>query len=109
MPTYDYVCKHCGHQLEVFQSMSEGAKRKCPECKKLGLERQIGMGAGVLFKGSGFYETDYRSKGYEAAKKADKESAQKTPEAAKSKKEGGTAKKAKPAGGDKASKKRADS
>ncbi|MCB9915357.1 MAG: zinc ribbon domain-containing protein [Planctomycetes bacterium] len=71
MPTYDYVCKHCGHALELFQSMSEAPKRKCPACGKLGLERQIGMGAGVLFKGSGFYQTDYRSKDYHSAKKAD--------------------------------------
>ncbi len=53
MPTYDYVCGACGHELEIFQSMSESPKRKCPECGGLQLERQIGMGAGVLFKGSG--------------------------------------------------------
>ena len=89
MPTYDYVCKKCGHELEIFQSMSEGPKRKCPACGSLGLERQIGMGAGVLFKGSGFYETDYRSEGYKAAKKADKE----TPAPPAKKKDSGAAKK----------------
>ena len=55
MPTYDYLCAGCGHELEIFQSMSESPKRKCPKCGKLKLERQIGMGAAVIFKGSGFY------------------------------------------------------
>lgn len=71
MPTYDYRCKACGHEFEAFQMMSEGALRKCPSCKKLKLERLIGGGAGFVFKGSGYYVTDYRSKGYEEAKKAD--------------------------------------
>lgn len=78
MPTYDYVCQACGHALELFQSMSESPKRKCPECGRLKLQRQIGMGAGIVFKGSGFYETDYRSDSYkksaEAEKKAGSES-----------------------------------
>jgi putative FmdB family regulatory protein len=73
MPTYDYVCRACGHELELFQSMSEAPKRKCPECGKLKLERQIGKGAGVLFKGSGFYQTDYRSDSYNKGAKAEKE------------------------------------
>lgn len=64
MPHYDYVCDACGHELEIFQSMSESPKKKCPECGKLKLYRKIGTGAGVLFKGSGFYETDYRSDSY---------------------------------------------
>lgn len=71
MPTYDYRCKACGHALEVFQSISEGAKRKCPACGRNQLERQIGAGAGILFKGSGFYQTDYRSAAYEKAAKAE--------------------------------------
>jgi putative FmdB family regulatory protein len=74
MPTYDYKCDHCGHTFELFQSITEGVKRKCPECGKLKLRRLFGTGAAVVFKGSGFYETDYRSdsykKGAEAAKKA---------------------------------------
>ena len=74
MPTYDYICRKCGHEFELFQQMSAPVKRKCPECSALKLERLIGTGAGVLFKGSGFYETDYRSdsykKGVEAEKKA---------------------------------------
>ena len=72
MPTYDYRCRACGHELEMYQSMSEGPKRKCPECGKLKLQRLIGTGAGILFKGSGFYETDYRSSSYEKDKAADK-------------------------------------
>ncbi len=74
MPTYDYRCGACGHAFEAFQSMREGVKRKCPECGKNALERLIGVGAGVIFKGGGFYETDYRSdsykKGAESEKKA---------------------------------------
>ena len=62
MPTYDYVCRACGHRFEHFQSMQEPALRKCPECRKPRLERLIGAGAGILFKGSGFYETDYKRK-----------------------------------------------
>ena len=71
MPTYDYRCAACKHEFELFQSMSEPKKRKCPECGKLQLERLIGAGAAVLFKGSGFYETDYRSDSYKKAAKAD--------------------------------------
>lgn len=62
MPTYDYVCRACGHRFEHFQSMQEAPLRKCPTCRKLRLERLIGAGAGILFKGSGFYETDYKRK-----------------------------------------------
>ncbi|MCP5023225.1 MAG: zinc ribbon domain-containing protein [bacterium] len=72
MPTYDYRCNACGHTFELFQSMSEKHKRKCPECSKLKLERLIGMGAGVIFKGGGFYETDYRSDSYKSDHAADK-------------------------------------
>ena len=72
MPTYDYVCEACGHELEMFQSMSEGPKRKCPECSKLKLKRLIGTGAGFVFKGSGFYETDYRSESYKKGEQAAK-------------------------------------
>ena len=69
MPHYDYVCTACGHEFEVFQSMTEATKRKCPECGRLKLQRKIGTGAGVLFKGSGFYETDYRSESYKRGAK----------------------------------------
>ena len=72
MPTYDYACQACGHELEIFHSMSESPKKKCPNCGKLKLQRQIGAGAGILFKGGGFYETDYRSKSYKEGAKAEK-------------------------------------
>ena len=72
MPTYDYECKSCGHAFELFQQMSDSVKRKCPECGKLTLHRHVGTGAGVLFKGSGFYETDYRSALYKKAAEAEK-------------------------------------
>ena len=75
MPTYDYRCDACGHEFEEFQSMTASPLRKCPECKKLKLKRLIGTGAGVIFKGSGFYETDYRSDSYKKAAEADKKPA----------------------------------
>ena len=71
MPTYDYRCKFCEHELEVFQGLSEKKLRKCPGCGRAGLQRLIGSGGGIVFKGSGFYETDYRSSGYKADAKAD--------------------------------------
>ena len=73
MPTYDYACQSCGHEFEAFQSMSAKSLRKCPECGKLQLKRLIGMGAGVIFKGSGFYQTDYRSDSYKQSVKAEKD------------------------------------
>jgi len=60
MPTYDYRCDACGHTFDVFQSIMDGALRKCPKCKKQKLRRLIGAGSGIIFKGSGFYETDYK-------------------------------------------------
>jgi putative FmdB family regulatory protein len=72
MPTYDYRCNACGHEFELFQSMKDAPKKKCPECAKNALERLIGLGGGVLFKGGGFYETDYRSDSYKKAAAADK-------------------------------------
>ena len=60
MPSYDYHCQACGAKVEIFHSITSGAKRKCPACGKLKLKRQIGAGAGIIFKGSGFYATDYR-------------------------------------------------
>lgn len=71
MPTYDYVCRACEHAFELFQSMNDPVKRKCPECGKSKLERLIGTGAGVIFKGSGFYQTDYRSDGYKKSAEAE--------------------------------------
>ena len=62
MPTYEYECDHCAHRFDFFQSMTEKRLTKCPKCQKESLQRLIGAGAGVIFKGSGFYETDYKKK-----------------------------------------------
>ncbi len=70
MPTYDYECSKCGHRFEVFQSMTDEPKKRCPECKGK-VQRLISGGAGIIFKGSGFYQTDYRSDGYKKAAAAD--------------------------------------
>ena len=72
MPTYDYVCDACEHQFELFQSIKEDPKKQCPECGKKKLRRLIGPGAAIVFKGSGFYATDYRSESYKKAAAADK-------------------------------------
>lgn len=74
MPTYDYVCKKCDHAWEEFQSITAKPTRKCPECGKAAAERKIGPGAGFIFKGSGFYITDYRSDSYKKAAEADAKS-----------------------------------
>ncbi len=78
MPTYDYRCKGCGHEFELFQSMSAALKRKCPECGEPKLKRLIGTGGAVIFKGSGFFQTDYRSESYKKAAEADKKTESKT-------------------------------
>ncbi len=63
MPTYGYECSACGFEFEEFQLMSDKPIRKCPKCGKMKVERLIGSGSGVIFKGSGFYETDYKRAG----------------------------------------------
>lgn len=69
MPTYEYECQKCGHQFELFQSIKDAPKKTCPKCRGK-IKRLLGTGAGLIFKGSGFYTTDYRKPGYsEAAKK----------------------------------------
>ena len=75
MPTYDYKCNACGHRFELYQSMKDSPKRKCPECGKNALERLIGTGAALIFKGSGFYQTDYRSDSYKKGAEAEKKPA----------------------------------
>ncbi|MCH2123778.1 MAG: zinc ribbon domain-containing protein [Pirellulaceae bacterium] len=75
MPTYDYECDNCSHTFELFQGINDPRKRKCPECKRFKLRRLIGSGAAVVFKGSGFYQTDYRSDSYKKSAAADKKSA----------------------------------
>ncbi len=80
MPTYEYECSKCGAVTEVFQSITQSPLRKLrkqdnPQCRcGVAVSRRIGTGGGIIFKGSGFYETDYRSEGYKKAEKADKES-----------------------------------
>jgi len=72
MPTYDYVCDGCGHAFELFQSMTDAVKKTCPKCGKKKLRRLIGAGGAIVFKGSGFYKTDYRSESYKKGAAADK-------------------------------------
>jgi putative FmdB family regulatory protein len=62
MPTYEYACTKCGHELETFQSMKDAPLKKCPACRRSALRRKVGGGAGLIFKGSGFYITDYKKK-----------------------------------------------
>lgn len=71
MPTYDYVCDACGHEFEAFESIKADPQTDCKACGKPSLRRRIGPGAAILFKGSGFYQTDYRSDSYKQAAKAD--------------------------------------
>ena len=78
MPTYDYVCDTCDHRFEQFQTITAKPLRKCPNCGKNALRRLIGSGAGIIFKGSGFYQTDYRSESYKKAEKSEKGAPDKT-------------------------------
>jgi putative FmdB family regulatory protein len=71
MPTYEYRCGACGHEFEEFQSITANPLKKCPSCAKLKLQRLIGTGGGIIFRGSGFYETDYRSESYKKAAEAE--------------------------------------
>lgn len=107
MPTYDYECGGCGETFEIFHSMTAPAKRKCPGCGKQKLKRLIGMGGGIIFKGSGFYETDYRSADYKAKAKADSDSGSKSSDTKKDSTDagGGTSKKSDSTGGTDAKKK----
>ncbi len=76
MPTYEYVCDACKHEFEKFHSILAAPEKVCPKCRKRKVRRKIGIGAGVLFKGTGFYETDYRSDGYSKAAEADRKSSE---------------------------------
>ena len=71
MPTYDYRCQACHHTFERFHSPDERVSRTCPQCKRRKVERLIGTGGGIIFKGSGFYETDYNRSSYKEDKKKD--------------------------------------
>lgn len=78
MPTYEYQCNGCGHEFEEFQSITAKPIRKCPACSANKVKRLIGCGSVVIFKGSGFYQTDYRSDSYKKAAQADKDSVSKS-------------------------------
>lgn len=78
MPTYDYECDACGHKFELFQQITADPEKKCPKCKKNKLRRLFGTGAALMFKGSGFYITDYRSESYKKAASADSPSSGKS-------------------------------
>ncbi len=98
MPTYDYLCEGCGHRFELFQKVDDQLKHTCSECGEKKLKRLIGAGGGILFKGSGFYETDYRSSEYKKRQKeesgtASKESSKESPK--KEKSDGGNSSKSK--------------
>lgn len=75
MPTYEYQCDACNHNFDEFQTITEEPLKKCPQCGKLKLRRVFGPGAAIIFKGSGFYQTDYRSESYQKAAKAEQEKA----------------------------------
>lgn len=92
MPTYEYVCAECGFEMERFQSIMAKPSRKCPECGKFKLQRLIGTGAGIIFKGSGFYETDYRSESYKKGAESEKKSKEKAADKATDKKDKTTSK-----------------
>lgn len=94
MPTYDYECQKCRHGFELFQKMSDKPGGVCPKCGSKRVKRLLGTGAGMIFKGSGFYITDYRSEGYKKAAKADSTTPSSTPAAAPAKAESKPAAKA---------------
>lgn len=75
MPTYEYECGACGHRFELFQSITAKPIKKCPACQRAKAKRLISAGASIIFKGGGFYQTDYRSESYKKAAKAEKEAA----------------------------------
>ena len=81
MPTYEYECEKCGHRFELFQSMKDEPKKRCPKCRGK-VRRLLGTGAGMIFKGSGFYVTDYRSDSYRKEKKGESSPATPPPSAA---------------------------
>ena len=92
MPTYDYQCDQCSHEFELFQSITAPVETKCPACGKRSLRRLFGTGAAVVFKGSGFYQTDYRSESYKKGVEAEKKSTEKPSSAGKSADNGKSAK-----------------
>jgi putative FmdB family regulatory protein len=96
MPTYDYRCDACEHEFEEFQSIKDDPLKDCPECGKPKLRRLLGTGAAIVFKGSGFYQTDYRSDSYKKRAAEDKPAADKPAADSSSKGDGASSKKAEP-------------
>jgi len=80
MPTYEYLCENCGYEFEQFQAITAKPLHKCPKCGQGKLKRLIGCGSGIIFKGSGFYQTDYRSESYKKAQATEKKSSDGTKE-----------------------------
>ena len=89
MPTYESACHKCGHAFEAFQSMKDEPLKKCPKCSKTGLKRLIGTGAGLIFKGSGFYITDYKKNGSSSATSSSSSSSSESSKPSESKSTGG--------------------
>ena len=85
MPTYDYECRVCGHKFELFQSITDRPRRKCPDCGRSTAERLIGAGGGLIFKGSGFYVTDHRNKDFKEKAKQESQTPAKETESSKPK------------------------
>jgi len=85
MPTYEYTCESCGYEFEQFQSITAKPIRKCPKCGNVSVRRLIGVGAGVIFKGPGFYATDYRTESYKKAAEKEKSTSSKETEKKESK------------------------
>ena len=98
MPTYEYVCRACGHEFEEFQSIKADPVAVCPKCRKRKVSRKIGIGGAVLFKGGGFYETDYRSESYRSGADAEKKAGEAKAGEARSAVDASKGPNAKPAG-----------
>ncbi|OPZ96542.1 MAG: Zinc ribbon domain protein [Planctomycetes bacterium ADurb.Bin412] len=88
MPTYEYQCPDCNHVFEEFQSITAKPRRDCPVCGGKKVKRLIGAGSGLIFKGSGFYQTDYRSESYKKAASAESSSESKAGKAVSESKSG---------------------
>src|SRR5438477_5418272 len=99
MPTYDYRCTKCGHVFELFHSITDDTTRRCPKCRSKAV-RVPSAGAGLLFKGSGFYITDYRSKSYKEKSKQDKQTSGGGEKSSAGEKKGAEKKSGKKDGGD---------
>src|SRR6476619_4107510 len=97
MPTYDYSCDACHHEFEVFEPITAEPQKKCPKCKKNKLRRLFGAGGGLIFKGSGFYQTDYRSDSYKKAAESDKPASDSSSSDSKSSSDSSKKSEAKPA------------